>query len=318
MITVNQLRRRAVILRRRKQTGFTLLELLVVVAILAAIAGTAALALQDTDARASAAAHVAMMDELNKGISSYRVLNKNQYPDRYDSLLQATTGVATGAVGDALLTETVRGFDDADFSMITINGDVAGILNDIGIETLRNVYLDAEHPDGDFTCTDLDATIKSRSNHVVAGNIYMSPAANGCGGAHSIVGTSTVAVWTGGSERIIGNNLGTLTVATAGDDLATITGDSDTTPVYMTVGLGPSSSLFEGAKLGSMTSVPVYRHVQGHEYNRFIALFQIGTVTGTAGNFQVADQAVFVAVVDGAGDTKEEELGEWDGTRNTI
>ena len=59
-----------------KQSGFTLLELLVVVAILAAIAGTATIALQDTDARASAAAHVAMMDELNKGIRTFRVLNK--------------------------------------------------------------------------------------------------------------------------------------------------------------------------------------------------------------------------------------------------
>ena len=35
----------------RNQKGFTLLELLVVVAILAAIAGTAAISLKDTDAR---------------------------------------------------------------------------------------------------------------------------------------------------------------------------------------------------------------------------------------------------------------------------
>ena len=68
---------------KRKQGGFTLLELLVVVAILAAIAGTATIALQDTDARASAAAHVTMMDELNKGIRTFRVLNKNQYPDSF-------------------------------------------------------------------------------------------------------------------------------------------------------------------------------------------------------------------------------------------
>ena len=66
--------------------GFTLLELLVVVAILAAIAGTATIALQDTDARASAAAHVAMMDELNKGVRTFRVLNKNALPNNFDSL----------------------------------------------------------------------------------------------------------------------------------------------------------------------------------------------------------------------------------------
>jgi hypothetical protein len=31
-----------------------------------------------------------------------------------------------------------------------------------------------------------------------------------------------------------------------------------------------------------------------------------------------AEQVQLVSIVDGAGDTKEEELGEWDGTRNTI
>ncbi|MGY8873273.1 MAG: type II secretion system protein, partial [Pseudomonadales bacterium] len=77
---------------KSKQGGFTLLELLVVVSILAAIAGTATIALQDTDARASAAAHVAMMDELNKGIRTFRVLNKNTLPTGFDSLIQTSAG----------------------------------------------------------------------------------------------------------------------------------------------------------------------------------------------------------------------------------
>jgi len=46
-------------------------------------------------------------------------------------------------------------------------------------------------------------------------------------------------------------------------------------------------------------------------------------VTPTAGTWAAeamrrAEQVQLVSVVDGAGDTKEEELGEWDGTRNTI
>ena len=44
---------------KKKEGGFTLLELLVVVAILAAIAGTATVMLQDTDRKAAAGAHVA-------------------------------------------------------------------------------------------------------------------------------------------------------------------------------------------------------------------------------------------------------------------
>ncbi|MDR0440967.1 MAG: type II secretion system GspH family protein, partial [Candidatus Accumulibacter sp.] len=58
------LRRKFEQIRRKKEGGFTLLELLVVVAILAAIAGTATVMLKDTDRRASAGAHVAMMDQL--------------------------------------------------------------------------------------------------------------------------------------------------------------------------------------------------------------------------------------------------------------
>ena len=72
---------------RKNQEGFTLLEMLVTVGIMAAVAGTATIALQDTTARASAAAHVAHMDELNEGIMTFRVLRGNAYPNNFDSLL---------------------------------------------------------------------------------------------------------------------------------------------------------------------------------------------------------------------------------------
>ena len=88
-------------------------------------------------------------------------------------------------------------------------------------------------------------------------------------------------------------------------------------PVLMAVGLGPSSNLFNANDLGGMTTVPVYRHVSEAQYNRFVALFNIGTVL-TATTWEASDQVTLTAIVDGAGDTKEEELGEWDGTRNTI
>ncbi|MCP4321263.1 MAG: type II secretion system protein, partial [Alteromonadales bacterium] len=124
-----------------KQAGFTLLELLVVVAILAAIAGTASIALQDTDARASAAAHVTMMDELNKGIRTYRVLRKNSLPNNFDSLLEkadtATASAAGAFAGGALGANTsVLGFEDG-LATIALNDGMAGILNDGGITELR-------------------------------------------------------------------------------------------------------------------------------------------------------------------------------------
>ncbi|MBF6057389.1 type II secretion system protein [Thiomicrorhabdus heinhorstiae] len=318
-VNVNQikdksLRAKAVKLKK-KQAGFTLLELLVVVAILAAIAGTATIALQDTDARASAAAHVAMMDELNKGIRTFRVLNKNSLPSNFDSLIEVATDPTAGTALDGdLLGTSVAGSDILaieDVAVVAINADVKGILADGGIEALQYVALDGD-PEGEGTCADMQDLIADRGNAVVAGNIFMTPDGNGCGFSRTLEDTDEVAIWTGGQERLTGQPAATGVVEFDGSNAATATGKA-----FMAVGLGPASTLFNANDLGGMTSVPVYRHVSETQYNRFIAVFDIGTFDGT-GAIDAADQVVLVTIVDGAGDTKEEELGEWDGTRNTI
>jgi prepilin-type N-terminal cleavage/methylation domain-containing protein len=314
-------------LSRAKQAGFTLLELLVVVAILAAIAGTATIALQDTDARASAAAHVAMMDEMNKGIRTYRVLNKNALPSDFDSLLSTTSNDTSFAGVTKLSTVQVE-----DIAVMTLPVAAAEIMNAGGIDGLRYVHNDAaSDPDDAGDCSDIKGLIESRGNAVVPGNIFLSPTANGCGygwdnvdnnadpsDGFQLTGTPSVAIWTGGYERL----MGAAGAEFDGTDLTiaagAITGGVPNAPVLMAVGLGPSSTLFNANELGGMTSVPVYRHVSGTDYNRFVALFNIGTVNATTDGMNAGDQVNLTAIVDGAGDTKEEELGEWDGTRNTI
>ena len=330
MIQDEKLRKQAIKIKgQRKQGGFTLLELLVVVAILAAIAGTAAIALQDTDARASAAAHVAMMDELDKGIRTYRVLQKNAYPDNFDSIMQAastetitTTGTITTGTEqlDLAVHEDLQVLD-----LSLVSGDVLGRLTDIGITKLRVATTEAgtgaiNNPDGDGDCADHEALVASRANAVVAGNIFMSPAANGCGASHELTAASNVMVWGGGTERVNGQFVENDFAPTAAVTVGDAAGATEGTPVYMAVGIGPSTTLFNKANLGSMTTVPVYRHVAETKYNRFTALFHIANTGdfGGTGTFNAVDQVLLTAIVDGAGDTKEEELGEWDGTRNTI
>ncbi len=313
---------------KSKQGGFTLLELLVVVAILAAIAGTATIALQDTDARASAAAHVAMMDELNKGIHTFRVLNKNQFPDTFDSMLGVDLTTDGNAAAATFPANDLVAIEDA--GTIALTADTVTALNDIGISSLQYLdYGNAADLDGDGDTTDCAAanvvdTIASRANAVVSNNIFMTPAANGCGGNQTLAAGDQVLVWTGGYERVLGaagvpfDGLGGPTLGT-GTPGEAITVGADTTPVLMLVGLGPSSTLFNTNDLGGMTTVPVYRHVSETQYGRFAAVFNIGTFNAaTAGGYDTADQITFITVIDGAGDTKEEELGEWDGTRNTI
>lgn len=324
-INDSELKSKFLKLKAAKQTGFTLLELLVVVAILAAIAGTASIALQDTDARASAAAHVTMMDELNKGIRTFRVLNKNRLPTGFDSLIQDATGdfgatagqyISVGAAGEAL-------------SLVDLPANVAEKLHDGGIASLRYINTTLTPADSPLSCSNLRDVIASRNNAVVAGNIFMSPAANGCGYEWSnvdsddatdgfqLTGAPKVAIWTGGYERVMGSAGEGFDASAIATDGSALTAGIVDAPVLMAVGLGPSSNLFNANDLGGMTTVPVYRHVSETEYNRFIALFNIGTVTSTT-TFAASDQVTLTAIVDGAGDTKEEELGEWDGTRNTI
>ncbi|MDR0841878.1 MAG: prepilin-type N-terminal cleavage/methylation domain-containing protein [Acidobacteriota bacterium] len=328
---------------KSSQKGFTLLELLVVVAILAAIAGTATLALQDTDARASAAAHVAMMDELNKGVHTFRVLNKNVYPNNFDSLAWIPDG-DTDAAAAALLPNDPD-TDDGDILGIEDGISVGEIIEDaelrlaeIGITSLRYVNAATSQTLADPTetvnCTPtggaLQAAVGRRDNQMVAGNIFNSPAANGCGVSIKLSAGDNVAYWTDPVERIIGPGDWDNAAydASAGAMTGTPLAAGVKAPVLMAVGFGPASNLFNTNELGGMTSVPVYRHVTGNQYNRFIGLFRIGEAEAVAGAtstdpltwgaVKATDQVAFVGVVDGAGDTKEEELGEWDGTRNTL
>jgi prepilin-type N-terminal cleavage/methylation domain-containing protein len=289
--------------RKSKQGGFTLLELLVVVAILAAIAGTAAIALKDTDARASAAAHVAMMDELNKGVQTYRVLQRNTLPSRFDSLL-TTAGSAPNCLG----------FDaTADATVAVIPAGVQEIMTAGGITSLMYIdsTLDTATTGYDLPCSDIKALIASRKNNVVAGNVFMVPKANGCGVERTLnetTGTLSGVWWIGGSDRLTGQpNL-------AG---ATSAYNAEGNYAYLLTGVGPSSTLFDTNSMGGMTTVPVYRHVKPDEYSRFIAVWNVGKYD-SSGAVVAGATCELVTIVDGALDTKEEELGEWDGTRSTI
>ena len=325
---------------KAKQGGFTLLELLVVVAILAAIAGTATIALQDTDARASAAAHVAMMDELNKGVRTFRVLQRNQLPNNLDSL------VAKDADKYELLPkgdDKILAIEDVVAGKLT--AEMASVMKEIGMTHLRYINADASksgtdddgNPTGGGLPKDVDscaaanlqAQVANRGNNMVAGNIFQGPEGNGCGESVAVAKDVEVAFWSGSVERVMGPGAyGDAKVKLTGKVVGLDSSDATigaTAPVLMAVGMGPSSNLFDASELGGMTSVPVYRHVAADQYNRFIGLFKIAEGTyakdgesAAAWTVAAVDQVAFVGTVDGAGDTKEEELGEWDGSRNTI
>jgi prepilin-type N-terminal cleavage/methylation domain-containing protein len=282
---------------QKKQGGFTLLELLVVVAILAAIAGTATIMLQDTDRKGAAAAHVAMMDELSKGIQTFRVLNAGQYPNNFDSLLHNATNVLVGATDAGVISSDLA----ANLTLGTIGAGYVTALSEVGINTARVIDVAAIPPDataGDCaTGTTIKALLVSKKTNVTPQNIFRPATANGCGYAADapIVATGAAYVWGDGTATNLANQRVNAPVDAK----------------LIAFGVGPDSSLFNPATIGALSNVPVYRHVANTEYNRFIVLWNVGTTAVPAG------QATFQAIIDGAGDTKDEELGEVDNVRKT-
>lgn len=290
---------------RNKQGGFTLLELLVVVAILAAIAGTATIMLQDTDRKASAGAHVAMMDELSKGIQTFRTMN-NAFPDRWDSLLQSADGTLTGATELAILSSDLTG--SITQAAAALSAAELSALGEAGIGNVRVVSTALCGATKDAQ----QALINNKANAITAQNIYRPEAANGCGGdTDAPLWTEVNDVYTAGAANPMLWNAAANKRVNAHVSGETYNGAALTADDKLVAfGVGPDTTLFDPARNGALSNVPVYRHVEPDEYNRFIVLFK---VSGTG----VSDKAVFQAIVDGAGDTKDEELGELDGTRGT-
>lgn len=279
---------------KKKEGGFTLLELLVVVAILAAIAGTATIMLQDTDRKGAAAAHVAMMDELSKGIQTFRVLNAGQYPDNFDSLLGNATNNLTGATAaTSILSTDLLG----NLTLSTFNANDVTALNEVGIKKARVINPAAVPPDaaaGDCATTaSIRALLVSKKSNVTPQNIYRPAVANGCGydaDAAPFAAADAVYLWnTAGNARV----------------------NAGATDRLIAFGVGADSTLFNPSLIGALSNTPVYRHVTNTEYNRFIVLWNTGSLTNPLG------QATFQAIIDGAGDTKDEELGEVDNVRKT-
>ena len=131
MSCLPHLRRRIV---RPARQGFTILELVVVIGILATLAGILVPILPNLLARSSYATAATNTGELTKELFTYRSLN-GTFPDGYDVLTSGSTTAPTVVALPA----------SAGFTVAPLAGAGATSLNNAGIKTLYDMDTDTGH-----------------------------------------------------------------------------------------------------------------------------------------------------------------------------
>lgn len=316
--------------RINKQGGFTLLELLVVVAILAIIAGSVISALTGQEERAGQGVAVHAMGALENATRQHDVLNKG-LPSSLDSLMCIdTTGLNSGddTNSAAVLAATVFG------ATSNVNGESGGLTEDFGekldagaaagvqplvlpvegVEALaaaglgslrfaETTYCNDDDSDGaDVADIDVAANLDDTElDEVNANRIFLQPS-EGEGGRGIILDVDD------------GNTLPVLAFAEGGDSEADDIGgvDGDVVAVF---GIGPGSSFISNGLIGR---APRDGNAPGGSY---YSNYSIAYTLGNDADGDLSDlsdvtwqeEATFLAILDSDGDYYDDEVAEFAG-----
>lgn len=304
----------------RNQAGFTLLELLVVVAILAIVAGGVLAAYDGLEAKSANGQASHSIAAIDSGVRTFTTVRKSA-PDSLDSLLAGTPGglslgypqtagtvtaaapVATLSAGelDGKITPTL-------LSAATFPTTALDALNAAGIKTARYVDLAGNSiacaPDCTLAINDelgAAATVQKINLADIPPRIFDSPVSGknrGRGFSHTLAAASPVAVWNAGTNGI--NNLKV---------------GAGATDVLIAFGLGNNASIFKADTQAvggdvNLSQAPNYPNVAKSEYNRYVLLYNVGSVLSPF------PKAKLQAVVDSKGDFLDEELAEFTGQKS--
>lgn len=318
-------------LKHKQQSGFTLLELLVVVGILAVIGGSVIANMDGQEAKAARGGATHTLAALEDSIRIFNV-TQGVLPDNFDALACVDVITATNLDGTeihpAVAAASIYGGVSnlpgvggglgakvaGKFTMVELETNLGQAMINAGITKVRYGEIDS--------CDDDDATPAVAKGDFPQGALSKTDIPNrgfdvpttgknrGRGFARTIAdgtdNTAIVLTWNPGTGGVNNTKLG------AGAD-----------DVLVGLGIGNNASIV-GTSGGNMSQAPFYGQVAKDKYSRYIALINVGAdTTGAAPHGDAAHTAavtakevgVLQAIIDARGDFLDEEFAEFTGQK---
>ncbi len=288
----------------RKQLGFTLLEVLMVVAMLAIVGGAIIASYGGLEQKAATSTGVHSLAGIKNSITVYQA-TEGALPNNLESLIAATPtsptfeanvvdNAAEGVTGGVFAAHLASSLTSR-FTLTSVNPEP---LLDAGITMIRymdlkgNSTTDGDH-DLDIKGADGNATaVENVLEMDIPGHAFEVPLStdgNRGRGFHVEVGevvadsgTIPMAVWNAGDN---------------GYDNVLVGGRPNS--VLVGLGIGDASSLVGGAANTNLGDTPYHGGVARHQYNHYIALFDVSV-----------EPARFVAVICPNGHAIDAEFAE--------
>lgn len=317
------LRRRFQAIRNKKQNGFTLLELLVVVAILAILGGLAIGALGNKSGQAARGGATNTIAAVDNAIRGYQAVT-TVLPSNVDTML-----CSDPAAADQTLVNTIDYGGGSDLPAIgggigaKLNGKLTpALVSDAMAAGLRDAGVAQLRYGAHVSPTDSSCDTTAGTDFVVGAVTYPNGSL-----AEADIPNRGFDVPTAGKNRGRGfvkanNGADDLVLqiwnrgTNGADNLKLGAGAND---VLAVLGVGNNSSAVTDANARVFASAPFYGDVAKDKYGRYLAVVKLGTDTDgdltTAADQAALSKAQFVAVVDPRGDFLDEEYAEATGQK---
>jgi len=279
--------------KNRTQGGFTLLELLVVVAILATLAGVAIVAYDGLESKSAKGQAVYNIREIDQAVRTFKVTS-GSFPTALDAMV-TNDGTSTNpdlAIGDvdfyAGLNAKLSGGSDPKLQKHALTAAEVSALSAVGITSAYFIN-DATNTVGNIPNRDHDAPSRGK------------------GVLRSIAASTVVA-------KVAAKRL---------KDIAAYSGLTTSADVVVALGLGNNATIVKAGGFGQsgLSEAPFYTDVAKTEYGRYLVLFVVtrdlngdGTIDTAAGEGTLS-KAQFVGVIDSKGDWFDEEYAEFTGQK---